>query len=162
MGIRHAFYFVEASTLLMGFGSPYTGEDLAEGSKQLATLTGQLDSAIPGDGWQGVSAKTYVERVGEIRESLDGLADTDQWCADIAAEVAYFVNCIRLICGCLKLVLEMAYVLIRYCYSSADIEAGDMWGFSDCRRSDDRYGFVDPCGSALLGKYKKMVFATDS
>ncbi|MBY0441545.1 MAG: hypothetical protein K2Q25_05325 [Mycobacteriaceae bacterium] len=131
--IRCAFYLVEASTLLMGFGAPYAGEDLVEGSKQLTALSGQLDSTSPGDGWRGVSAQAYVDRVAAVRQSLDVLIYTDQWCADIAAGIAYFVNCVRLICGCLKAVLEVAYVLIRYCYGTGDIEKARGWDWNICR-----------------------------
>lgn len=131
--IRHAFYLVEASTLLMGFGAPYAGEDLVEGSKQLAALSGQLDSAFPGDGWRGVSAQAYVDRVAAVRQSLDVLVYTDQWCAEIAAQVAHFVNIVRLICGCLKFALEVAYVLIKYRYSTANINDARWWDWNICR-----------------------------
>lgn len=131
--IRQAFYLVETSTLLMGFGSPYTGEDLAEGAKQLAAISDQLNSAFPDDSWQGLSAQAYVDRVATVQQSLDVLAYTDQWLMEIAAETAYFVNCIRLICGCLKLALAVAYVLIRYCNSSGDIKTAASWDWNICR-----------------------------
>lgn len=111
--IFYALGFVEAVELLVGFGTPYAGDDLADGAQRLTELHRQLGSAFPDGGWQGVGAQRYTDQVSAVQGATRTLADVDTYLAHAAQHQGEWVTHLRVSFGLIKAILLLAHFIER-------------------------------------------------
>ncbi|OMC15307.1 EspA/EspE family type VII secretion system effector [Mycobacterium sp. SP-6446] len=102
---------VEVLELTAGFGPPAEGGDLKGGSQQFSTLSEQLKSALPTDGWQGSGSQGYADLNTALQDVAQSMADLDSKLARLVENQAEWVNHMRLGLGILKDALFAAYVI---------------------------------------------------
>lgn len=120
--ILYALAFVEAMSLLTGFGDPHQEDDLKKGAQELTELCEQLHGTSPNSTWQSGAAQTYASRVTTSQDAAADLAQCDQDLADLTQRGAELVIHLRLAFGLLKAVL-----LVALAYEACFCAEGDYW-----------------------------------
>ena len=102
---------VQMLELTLGFGNPYQGASLTDGSQQFDTLAEQLNSAVPDEGWQGTASASYAQLTDALTALAQTAAQLDTQLAAVVAHQAEWVTNMRLGFGILKDVLTAALVV---------------------------------------------------
>lgn len=102
---------VQALELTLGFGSPDEGDVLTAGAQQFTTVSEQLNSALPDDGWLGPASQAYANQDKTLQGIADEMAALDRQLAAVIKEQADWVIHIRLGFGILKNLLLAAYAI---------------------------------------------------
>jgi hypothetical protein len=102
---------VEILELTTGFGPPDEGDELKAGSQQFATVAGQLQSALPGNKWQGDASDNYADLNATLQTISQQMADLDLQLAALVKDQADWITHTRLAFGILKNFLLVAYVI---------------------------------------------------
>ncbi|MBY0443346.1 MAG: hypothetical protein K2Q25_14610 [Mycobacteriaceae bacterium] len=116
----------EFVSLMAGFGYPYNGDDLKEGTEQLSLLHAQLNSTYPdSSSWQGTSAQAYTGQTGALQDAIQDLITLDEQLAGAAQRQADLVTHIRLALSILKALLVAGYAVERWYYlAGQDLQGG--------------------------------------
>ncbi|OBA72860.1 hypothetical protein A5641_07315 [Mycobacterium sp. 1554424.7] len=116
-----AMSIVDALGLLAGFGPPYDGDELTEGSQQFAGLSGQQMVALPDGSWKGAASQAYADLNMTLANTAQTTAELDLRLAAVIQAQADWNTHIRLVFGILKGLLAAALVA-----EAAMISAGNV------------------------------------
>ncbi|OBA75536.1 hypothetical protein A5641_04035 [Mycobacterium sp. 1554424.7] len=102
---------IDLLELTTGFGPPYEGDELKEGSRRFVALSAQLGLALPDGSWQGAAAQVYAEADTTLGRVAQRMAELDLQLAALIHNQADWVTHIRLGLGILKGLLVAAYIV---------------------------------------------------
>ena len=102
---------VDVLELTTGFGPPTEGENLKAGSQKFTEIYDQLQSALPGEQWQGTASGAYADADKTLRDLAEEMAQLDLELAALVKGYGDVVTDTRLSLGILKDILVVALIL---------------------------------------------------
>ncbi|KAA1238489.1 hypothetical protein F0Q45_26970, partial [Mycobacterium simiae] len=98
--------------LTTGFGTPYDGNSLDNGSQHFTTLSEQLKSALPDASWVGSASEAYAGLGTALQNAAASMAELDTQLAALVKDQGEWVTRMRLGFGITKDIL-VACLLIE-------------------------------------------------